>query len=167
MTVFKDSVTEPHAGAELAYDLATGRPASSATAMIADTVTGKLVKSVADAGGDREVERQRRDHGRRVTKAQVCTPKYAETLARRRGSSSGGAPTGAGGFPGEPGDRSGRPRRSVEVENLGQGHHRGVGRTAVKAFKVVRHVRLPSSIDIGLRHGGESGVEILGLQVSD
>ncbi|MBS2531408.1 substrate-binding domain-containing protein [Catenulispora sp. NF23] len=82
MTVFKDSVKEAQAGAELAIDLATGAPPTSAVAMVADTVTGKLVKSVLltpeaivkanvgdviAAGG--------------ATKAQVCTPQYAAACA--------------------------------------------------------------------------------------
>ena len=82
MTVFKDSVAEANAGAELAYDLATGRPASSATAMVADTVTGKLVKSVM-LTPEAIVKSNINDviAAGAVTKAQVCTPKYAAACA--------------------------------------------------------------------------------------
>ena len=78
MTVFKDSVTEANAGAELAYDLATGRPASSATAMVADTVTGKLVKSVM-LTPEAIVKSNVHDviAAGAVTKEQLCTPQYA------------------------------------------------------------------------------------------
>jgi D-xylose transport system substrate-binding protein len=82
MTVFKDSVTEANAGAELAYDLATGRPASSATAMVADTVTGKLVKSVM-LTPEAIVKSNVNDviAAGAVSKAQVCTPQYAADCA--------------------------------------------------------------------------------------
>ena len=82
MTVFKDPAKEAAAGAELAIDLATGAPANSATAMVPDTVTGRLVKSVMltpeaivkanvsdviDAGA--------------VSKADVCTAQFAADCA--------------------------------------------------------------------------------------
>jgi len=82
MTVFKDSVAEANAGAELAIDLATGQPAASATAMVADTVTGKLVKSVM-LTPEAIVKSNVNDviAAGAVTKAQLCTPEYAAACA--------------------------------------------------------------------------------------
>ena len=82
MTVFKDSVAEANAGAELAYALATGKPASSATAMVADTVTGKLVRSVM-LTPEAIVKANVGDviAAGAVTKAEVCTPEYAAACA--------------------------------------------------------------------------------------
>jgi D-xylose transport system substrate-binding protein len=82
MTVFKDSVTEANAGAELAIALATGQPPASATAMVADTVTGKLVRSVM-LTPEAIVKSNINDviAAGAVTKAQLCTPKFAEACA--------------------------------------------------------------------------------------
>jgi D-xylose transport system substrate-binding protein len=82
MTVFKDPTMEATAGAELAVDLATGAPASSATATVADTVTGKLVKSVM-LTPEAIVKANVSDvvDSGAVSRAQVCTPQYAAACA--------------------------------------------------------------------------------------
>jgi D-xylose transport system substrate-binding protein len=82
MTVYKDSKAEASAGAELAIDLATGAPANSASAMVADTVSGKLVKSVM-LTPEAIVKSNVTDviQGGAVTKDEVCTPQYAAACA--------------------------------------------------------------------------------------
>ena len=82
MTVFKDPGMEANALAELAADLATGAPPTSATSTVADGVTGKLVKSVLltpEAIVKQNVRDAISDGG--VSKAQVCTPQYAAACA--------------------------------------------------------------------------------------
>ena len=77
MTVFKDSTKEAAAGAELAIDLATGAPANSATAVVRDTTTGKLVKSVM-LTPEAIVKSNISDviDSGAVSKAEVCTPQF-------------------------------------------------------------------------------------------
>ncbi|ACU69399.1 monosaccharide ABC transporter substrate-binding protein, CUT2 family [Catenulispora acidiphila DSM 44928] len=79
MTIFKDSVKEANAAAELATALATGGSASSANTMVADSVTGKLVASVM-LTPEAIVKQNVGDviSAGAVTKAQVCTPEFAE-----------------------------------------------------------------------------------------
>ena len=82
MTVFKDSTKEAAAGAELAIDLATGAPANSATAMVPDTTTGKLVHSVT-LTPEAIVKANVSDviDSGAVSKAEVCTPQFAAECA--------------------------------------------------------------------------------------
>jgi D-xylose transport system substrate-binding protein len=82
MTVFKDSKKEAGAGAALAVALAEGKPASSANTMVADTVTGGLVKSVT-LTPEAIVKSNVEDviQAGAVTKEQICTPAYAAACA--------------------------------------------------------------------------------------
>jgi D-xylose transport system substrate-binding protein len=82
MTVFKDPAKEATAGAELAIDLATGAPANSATAMVPDTVTGRLVRSVmlTPEAIVRANVSDVIDSGA-VNKADVCTAQFAAACA--------------------------------------------------------------------------------------
>ena len=82
MTVFKDSVKEAQAAAELAVNLAKGQTATAANAMVADTVTGKLVQSV-ELTPEAIVKANVADviAAGAVTKAEVCTPQYVAACA--------------------------------------------------------------------------------------
>ncbi|MEY9934596.1 D-xylose transport system substrate-binding protein [Catenulispora sp. GP43] len=82
MTVFKDSVKEAQAGADLAVNLAKGQTASAANAMVADTVTGKLVQSV-ELTPEAIVKSNVQDviAAGAVTKAEVCTAQFAAACA--------------------------------------------------------------------------------------
>jgi D-xylose transport system substrate-binding protein len=78
MTVFKDPAMEANAAADLAISLATGAPVTSENEMLADTVTGKLVKSVM-LTPEAIVKANINDviSSGAVTKAEICTPQYA------------------------------------------------------------------------------------------
>jgi D-xylose transport system substrate-binding protein len=82
MSVFKNSRVEASAAADLAIDLATGAPASSATATVADTVTGKLVKSVM-LTPESIIKSNVADviTAGAASKADVCTPQYVAACA--------------------------------------------------------------------------------------
>lgn len=82
MTVFKDPTMEASAAADLAISLATGAPVTTANEMLADTVTGKLVKSVM-LTPEAIVTANINDviNAGAVTKAQLCTPQYAAACA--------------------------------------------------------------------------------------